>query len=129
LRQDVADATLTKVQQLDESELARKFEQLAADQPTVATRHWKDAAAAWVRAGERPNALAAAERAEATGPETANDLLAHQWHRAMGDIYMGLDEPRKAIPHFEKAIEKTTIAGYLKDCKESLAKARAAAGL
>lgn len=128
-RRNELQLVLKKVQQLDEAELARKFENLAVAQPTVATRHWKDAAAAWLRAGERQNAIAATEKAEATGPESANDLLAHQWHRAMGDIYMGLDEPRKAIPHFEKAIEKTTIAGYLKDCKESLAKARAAAGL
>ena len=42
---------LKKVQQQDERKLAGMFEQFAAEQPNVATRHWKDAAAAWLRAG------------------------------------------------------------------------------
>ncbi len=116
---------LKQVQRKDESVLAGKFEKLAAEQPNVATRHWKDAAAAWLRAEEKEKALAAVNQAEATGPETANDLLAHQWHKAMGDIYLGLDKPAQAIPHYETAIKKTNIAGYIKDCQEKLAKARA----
>lgn len=119
--------TLKQVQRKDESKLAGKFETLAAEQPNVATRHWKDAAAAWLRAEQPQKARRAADQAEATGPESANDLLAHQWHKAMGDIYLQLNEPNEAIPHYETAIEKTTIEGYLKDCREKLAKARAAA--
>jgi tetratricopeptide (TPR) repeat protein len=120
---------LKKVQQQDERKLAGMFEQLTAEQPNVATRHWKDAAAAWLRAEEKQRARDAVRRAEATGPETANDLLAQQWHKGMGDIYLDLDEPKKAIPHYESAIEKTNIAGYIKDCQEKLAKARKAADL
>jgi tetratricopeptide (TPR) repeat protein len=119
---------LKKVQQKDDRKLARQIERLAAEQPNVATRHWKDAAAAWLRAEEKQKARDAARQAEATGPETANDLLAHQWHKGMGDIYLGLDEPKKAIPHYESAIEKTNIAGYIKGCQEKLVKARKAAG-
>lgn len=118
---------LGEVQKQDEAKLAAKFEQLAADQPQLAGVHWKDAAAAWLRADDKKQALAAAQNAEAAGPDNRNDQLAHFWHKAMGDVYLGLDQPKKAIPHLETAIQKTTIAGYIKTCEEQLAKARAAA--
>ncbi|REJ83702.1 MAG: hypothetical protein DWQ29_12280 [Planctomycetota bacterium] len=118
---------LAVVEREDERQLAGRFEALAAEEPNFATRHWKDAAAAWLRADETEKARAAVRRAEATGPETTNDLLAHQWHRGMGDIFLQLGEPESAIPHYEKAIAKTDIAGYIEACEEQLAKARAAA--
>ncbi|MEZ6087565.1 MAG: hypothetical protein R3C05_05975 [Pirellulaceae bacterium] len=36
---------------------------------------------------------------------------------------MQLGNPKQAIPHYEKAIQKTTIEGYLKDTKASLQEA------
>jgi hypothetical protein len=45
----------------------------------------------------------------------------------MADIYLELEQPKEAIPHYENAIKKTTIAGYVKACEEQLAKAKALA--
>lgn len=63
------------------------------------------------------------EAAEKVEPEKRNDQLAHFFHRNLGDIFMQLNQPKKAIPHFEIAIEKTNIEGYVKDTKSSLAEA------
>jgi tetratricopeptide (TPR) repeat protein len=119
---------LSDVQKQDESNLAAKYEKLAADQPQLAGVHWKDAAAAWLKAEDKQKALAAAQKAEAAGPDDRNDQLSHFWHKGMGDVYLSLNEPKKAIPHLEMAIQKTTIAGYKKASEEQLAKARRAAG-
>jgi tetratricopeptide (TPR) repeat protein len=118
---------LSDVQKLDEAKLAEKFEGLARDQPANAAAHWKDAAAAWLRADKKPKATVAVKNAEAAGPDTRNDLLAHFWHKGMADIYLELEQPKQAIPHYENAIKKTTIAGYIKTCEEQLAKAKAMA--
>jgi tetratricopeptide (TPR) repeat protein len=118
--------TLDEVQKEDEAKLAAKFEGLAKAEPQLAAVHWKDAAAAWIRADDKPKALAALKNAEANGPDARNDLMAHFWHKGMADIYLDLDQPKEAIPHYETAIKKTTIAGYIKTCEEQLAKARAA---
>ncbi len=117
---------LKEVQKQDEAKLAANFEALAIQEPQLASVHWKDAAAAWIRADDRKKALAAAQNAEAAGPDNRNDLLTHFWHKGMGDIYMDLDQPKQAVPHLELAIKKTTIAGYIKACEEQLTKARAA---
>jgi tetratricopeptide (TPR) repeat protein len=121
-------AALSEIEKEDARQRAEKFEQLAAQQPDVAAWNWKEAASAWLQAGDTQKALEAAENAENAGPERRSDLTAHYWHKALGDIYLQLNEPRRAIPHYERAIEKTNIAGYIKACQEQLAKARAAAG-
>ncbi len=119
---------LAEVQRQDEAALAEKFEKLATDQPNLAAAHYKDAAVAWQRASNSPKALEALANAENSGPEARNDLLAYFWHKSMADTYLALQEPKRAIGHYEQAIKKTSIDGYLKDCQEQLVKARQAAG-
>mgnify|MGYP002623766431 FL=1 len=127
-RQAEVAAVLKDVERGDEAQLAKSLETRAGEQPEQAATHWKDAAAAWLRAEERDKSLAALAMAEKVGPELRNDLLAHFWHRGMADTYLALERAKEAIPHYERAIEKTTIEGYLKACREQLEKARAAAG-
>jgi tetratricopeptide (TPR) repeat protein len=81
-------------------------------------------AAAWLAAGDKAKALAAATQAEQCTPEQRNDPLAHFWHRVLAAV----GEPKRAIPHYEQAIEKAKIQGYVDACKKSLAEARAKAG-
>lgn len=107
---------------------ATLYEKLAGQDAKMAAWYWKEAAGAWLKAGESKKALAAAKQADAAEPEQRNDQMAHYWHRGLGDVYLATGEPKLAIPHFEKAIEKTTIAGYVTACQESLAKAKAQAG-
>lgn len=127
-RQAELFTVLTEVQRKDEAALAEKLEKQATDDPRTAAASYKDAALAWIRAADQQKAAAALAAAETAGPDSRNDLLAHFWHKGMADAYMGLNQPKEAIPHFEKAIQKTNIAGYIKACQEQLAKAREAAG-
>jgi tetratricopeptide (TPR) repeat protein len=104
---------------------AALYEKVAANDPTLAAWNYKEAAQAWLKAGDKARALAAARSADAGPPENRNKLLEHFWHRALGDVYLQTGEPARAIPHYEQAIAATDIAGYLKDTQKSLAQARA----
>lgn len=103
---------------------AELYEQIAPTDKTLAAWHWKEAAATWLKAKQNDKALAAAKKSEEAGPEKRNEQLTHFWHRGLGDIFIAVGEPKRAIPHFEKAIKTTKIEGYVKDCKTSLADAR-----
>ncbi|WP_372723338.1 tetratricopeptide repeat protein [Novipirellula sp.] len=93
----------------------------------TATKSWnlKEAANAWLKAGNREKALEMVKRAEKLPAESRNDSLAHFFHRHMGDLYIEFQMPDKAIPHYEIAIQKTTIEGYKSRTQKSLDDARA----
>jgi tetratricopeptide (TPR) repeat protein len=105
---------------------AAKLEQDAAFAPQLAGTYWKDAALAWLDAGDKQRARNAAEQALAAGPDARSELLAHFWYRALGDVFLTTGAPQQAIPQYEAAIKLTTIDGYIKDCKAKLAEAEAA---
>lgn len=106
---------------------AELFEKLAPLDKTVEAWNYKEAAQAWLKAGDKPKALAAAKKSAAAPPEKRSDLLAYFWRRALGETFMGLDEPKTAVGHFEQALKLTTIDGYVKDTQKKLAEAKAAA--
>lgn len=106
---------------------AALYEQLAPGDPKLAAWHYKEAAAAWLKAGEKNKALAAARKSDAAAPEQRNKSLTYFWHKGLADVYLDAGAPKDAVPHYEAAIESTDIEGYLKDCRDRLAKARAAA--
>ena len=58
--------------------------------------------------------------AEAAPPEARNDQLTHFFERNLGDTFLALGQPKKAVPHYEIAIQKTKIEGYVKDTQASL---------
>jgi len=107
---------------------AELFEQIAPQDAKLAAWHWKEAALAWLAAGQKEKALAAAKQSVAAAPETRSDLLTHFWRRGLGDVFLKTGEAKLAIPQYEAAIEKTTIDGYRKDCQKSLEEARKLAG-
>ena len=109
-------------------EAAELYESLAPLDKTLEAWHYKEAAAIWLKSGEKVKALAAAKKSDAAPPEKRTDLLTHFWHRGLGDVYLGANDPKSAIPHYEQAIATTTIEGYVKDCKAKLAQAQQAAG-
>jgi tetratricopeptide (TPR) repeat protein len=106
---------------------AELYQQIAPLDEKLAAWHWKEAASAWLKAGEHKKALAAAKQSDASPPEARNDQLAHFWHRGLADVFLAAGEPKIAILHYEKAIQKTNIQGYIDDCKKSLAEAKAKA--
>ncbi len=107
---------------------AALYEQIAPLDAKLAAWHWKEAAAAWLKAKEPAKALAAAKKAEASPPEARSEQLVHFFHRNLADVFLAVGEPKAAIPHYEKAIQTTTIPGYLEGCKKSLEEARAQVG-
>jgi tetratricopeptide (TPR) repeat protein len=107
---------------------AELFEAIAPLDESLAAWHLKEAADAWLKAGNNKKALAAAKKSEKSKPETRSELLTYFWHKALADTFLKAGEPKSAIPHYEKAIGKTTIEGYLKDCQAKLAEAKREAG-
>lgn len=113
---------------------ARKYEDGAALYETIAPQdealaawHYKEAAAAWLKAGNKEKALVAARKSAESEPEKRSELLVYFWHRGVADVFLDAGDPAAAIPHYEKAIETTKIEGYLKSSRERLDQARAQA--
>jgi tetratricopeptide (TPR) repeat protein len=102
---------------------AELYEEIAPLDPTTHAWNLKDAAAMRLKLGDRKGALRLALAAEKAPPEARNDQLTHFFERSLGDTFLALDEPKKAIPHYEIAIQKTKIEGYIKDTKASLQEA------
>jgi tetratricopeptide (TPR) repeat protein len=102
---------------------AELFEQTAARDADLAAWHFKDAAAAWLKAGDKTKAISAAKSSAASKGEKRGEQLEYFWLRSLGDTFLDAGEPKLAIPHFEKALEKTRIDGYLKDTEQRLSEA------
>lgn len=107
-------------------EAAELYEQIAPIDPKLEAWHLKEAAAAWLKAGDRGKAVTAAKKSAAAAPEQRN-LLDYFWRRGLGDVFLDSGEPALAIPHYEQAIVLTKIDGYAKDTKAKLLEAQAAA--
>jgi tetratricopeptide (TPR) repeat protein len=107
-------------------EAAALYEEIAPLEPTTQSYHLKEAAMAWLKKGDRDQALRLTEAADRVAPDSRNDLLSHFFHRHMGDLFAQLGKPAQAIPHYEIALQKTTIEGYIKDVKAALAEAKEA---
>jgi tetratricopeptide (TPR) repeat protein len=106
---------------------AELFEKIAPDDESMAPWHWKEAAATWLKAGDKEKALAAAMNSTKVGPESRADFLNYSWNNTLGDIYLELDKPKLAIPHYENALKATKSKAYLKTTQENLDKAKAKA--
>lgn len=93
-------------------------------EPKLKAWHLKEAAVNWLKAQDKDKALAAARAAVAGDPESRNQLLAHFWHRGLGEVFLETAQYPLAIEHLEKAIQNSTIEGYIKDCQKKLEEAR-----
>lgn len=105
------------------AEGARLYEQIAPLDAKLAAWHYKEAAVAWLAAGEDNKALAAAKKSAASDPETRSDLLAHFWHRGLADVFLATGEPALAIDRYRKAMEKTEIEGHIEACEKFIREA------
>lgn len=103
---------------------AELYEKLAALDPGQSPWCLKDAAAAWLKANDKPHALAAAKTAAAGAPDTRSGLLTHFWHRGLGEVFLAVGEPALAVPQLQKAVDTATIEGYKQDCARLLEEAR-----
>jgi hypothetical protein len=107
---------------------AELYEAVAASDKKLEAWHRKEAAAAWLKAGDKAKALAAARKSAAAAPESRSEQLSYFWRRGLGDVLLEAGAPAEAIAQYEQALSLTRIEGYIKDTKDQLAKAKAAAG-
>lgn len=115
------------VKQKKFKEGADLYEKTALRDAKLAAWHYKEAASAWLKAGDKTRAIAAAKASDECTPESRSELLEHFWHRGLADVYFETGEFALSIPHYEAAIAKTNIEGYLKDCQARLDQAEAKA--
>jgi hypothetical protein len=108
---------------------AELFEAVAPADPKTEAWHLKEAAAAWLKAGDKAKAVAAARKSAAAPPEARSEILTYFWRRGLGDVFLEAGEPKEAVPQYEKALAATKTDVYVKDTKAKLAQARAAAGM
>jgi tetratricopeptide (TPR) repeat protein len=112
------------VQAKQYQQAAELYTEIAPLDPSTEAWNLKEAASAWLKLGNHKEALAAAMRAGKAPPEARNDQLTHFFHKGLGDIFVKLSEHAKAIPHYEIAVGKTTIDGYVKATQAALDEAR-----
>lgn len=125
---DAADLAAQYVKAKKYQQGAELFEKTAGRDESLAAWHYKEAAAAWMKANDKPKALAAAKKSEAAPAERRSDLLQYFWHRNLADVFLDAGDPVAAIPHYETAIGLTKIDGYRKDSEQKLMDARRKAG-
>lgn len=106
-------------------ESAELYEQAAQADRESSAWHWKEAALAWVKAGDKNRARQAAKSAAAAPPEARSKILIHFWHRALGETFLETGDFGQAADHLQKAIDATDIAGYRADCQRKLEEAKA----
>ena len=106
---------------------AEIYEEIAPLDPTTCAWNIKEAAAAWLKDGNKEQALRLALQADQAAPEARNEQLAHFFHRNLADVLMAVGRPDKAVRHYRTALEKTKLEAYLKDTQASLQQAQEAA--
>ena len=99
------------------------YERLATQNERTSAWYWKEAARIWLKLEQTDKALAAAGKSENAPPETRSARRTHLWHRHLGDIFLELGEPERAIPHYEQALKTTDILGSVEDVQKSLLQA------
>jgi tetratricopeptide (TPR) repeat protein len=85
-------------------ELASRLEKDAEAAPQTAATLLKNAAEAWLEAGDKSKALAAAKKSLAQPPEQRGDLLTYYWRDGLGDVFLATGEPGLAVQQFEAAV-------------------------
>ena len=105
---------------------AERLEKEAVKDPKTAATTYKEAAQAWIEAGEKDKARGAAVHSAQSLPEARSQILTLQWREALGDIFMVVDDPAAAVREFEKAVEVAPAGILQKNVSGKLEKARAA---
>ncbi|MCA9065112.1 MAG: protein kinase [Planctomycetaceae bacterium] len=102
---------------------AELYEEIAPLDPATHAWNLKEAATAYLNLKDHDNALRLALAAEEAPAEARNDQLTYFCERQLGDTFVTLGKPGKAIPHYETALKKTTIPGYVDSTTAALQQA------
>lgn len=107
--------------------LATRLEKDADAAPQTAAWWLKDAASAWLEAGDKAKALAAAKKSLAQPPEQRSTILTYQWRDGLGEVLLATGEPALAAQQFEAAIAAANPGPLRQAAEKKLAEAKAAA--
>lgn len=107
-------------------QVAERNEKDAEAAPRTASWHLKDAAVAWLEAGDKTKALAAAKKS-ASGPgEQRSAGLTFYWREALGDVFLQTGEPALAAVQYEAAKTSAITDSYRQKVEKKLEEAKAA---
>ncbi|MCA9118989.1 MAG: hypothetical protein H6822_16880 [Planctomycetaceae bacterium] len=105
-------------------ESAELFEKIAPMHKDETAWDYKEAAGAWLKAGQKDKALAAAKKAEELGADARAERSIDRWHADLGEVFLATGEGKLAVKHYEKAIENAKADYYKKKFAEELEKAK-----
>ena len=100
---------------------AQIYEEIAPLDPATCAWNTKEAAAAWLKDGNREQALRLALQADQGPPEARNDQLAHFFHRNLADILMAVGRAR---PGRSSLSDRSGKDSYRRLCKRDPSVAR-----
>jgi tetratricopeptide (TPR) repeat protein len=131
LRRDVTrGAELTKrLEEVDRaiaSSAAARIEKEAETAPRMAATLLKNAAQAWLEAGDNAQALAAAKKSASTPAESQTNVLKFQWHDGLGDVFLKTGAVQEAVTQYEAAVAAAFSDIHRKGAEKKLEEARAA---
>ncbi|HEY2413016.1 MAG TPA: hypothetical protein VGI40_12275 [Pirellulaceae bacterium] len=105
--------------------LAQRLENDAQSAPRTSAWLLKDAATAWLEAGDKEQALATAQKSLAGPPENRNGQLNQMWHEGLGDVFLATGQPQLAVTEFEAALASASDSAIIKqNLDKKLAQAR-----
>ncbi|MCA9147151.1 MAG: hypothetical protein KDB05_30450 [Planctomycetales bacterium] len=105
-------------------ESAELFEKIAPLHKDETAWDYKEAAGAWLKAGQKDKALAAAKKADELGADARAERSIDRWHSELGEVFLATGEGALAVKHYELAIEKAKADYYKKKFAEELEKAK-----
>lgn len=105
--------------------VAERNEKDAESAPRTSASYLKDAALAWLEAGDKEKALAAAKKS-AAGPPESRPVLSFYWHDSLGDVFLKTGAPQEAVAQYEAAIAVAFSENHRKGVEKKLDEARAA---
>jgi len=108
-------------------QLAKRLEKDAQAKPETASWDLKEAAHAWLEAGEKDKALAAAKLSAAGRPERRSEILSFFWHEGLGQAFQEAGDPKAAILQYELAIPLAPSQIHIDQINKRLALAKKAA--
>lgn len=106
---------------------AEMFEKISPLDPRTEGWYLKEAAAAWMKDGNKEKALAAARKSAGATPEARSEILNYFWRRGLGDVLFDAGEPGEAVVQFEQALAVAKLDAYARETKLRLEKAKSAA--
>lgn len=114
----------TRLKRLNTEMAVKKAENLERDAEAnkkLSAWLWKNAAAAWIEAGDPPRARQAAEKSRQAPPEARSELLTMMWREGLGDVFLAAGDKPAARQEYAEAVKVAPSEGVRKNVEKKLA--------